>query len=170
MSDTIFWASTAKYGLSAKFNAFQKVFIRPNYKPLFTWCGLSDQSDRKIEPTEIFESTLEFFLIVISLKQIEVSSRSTSNLKSILKSSRLTWVLRSDRLENVRAASCKHVKRIEDINTHDYFLKLQENKFLIGSTTQSSPCKHHSPADLIWQSARFFDRIDHSICLHVNSG
>ena len=64
------------------------------------------------------------FLYSIYMKRIEILSiRSTSNLKSILKSSRLTWVLRSDQLENVRAASCKHVKRIEDIDTRDYFLK-----------------------------------------------
>ena len=87
------------------------------------------------------------------MKRIEILSiRSTSNLKSILKSSRLTWVLQSDRLENVRAVSFKHVKRIEDIGTRDYFLKTHKNKYT-----------NISPSDLILQSAQVFDRIDHSI-------
>ena len=60
------------------------------------------------------------FLYSIYMKWIDnLSIRSTS----IVKSSRLTLVLWSDRLENVWAASCKHVKRIDDIDTRDYFLK-----------------------------------------------
>ena len=114
------------------------------------------------------------FLYSIYMKRIEILSiQSTSNLKSILKSSRLTWVLRSDRLENVRAASCKGVKRIEDIDPHDYFLKTHacftENKFSIGSTTQSSPCKHQP----CWldMTIRSSFRSDRSLNpLHVNRG
>ena len=76
----------------------------------------------KTRPDWDFRIDPVVFLHSIYMKRIKISSiRSTSNLKSI--SSRWTWVLRSDRLENVRAASCKHVKRIDDIGTRDYFLK-----------------------------------------------
>ena len=86
------------------------------------------------------------FLYSIYMKRIEISSiRSTSNLKSILKSSRSTWVLRSDRLDNVHCACVFYRKT--SFRSDRPLNALHVNI---------------SPADLTWQSARVFDRIDKS--------